>query len=268
MKKFKKLIPAMCMLLISAVMLGSSTFAWFSMNNKVTATGMEVTAKANTQYFIISKSTTFTDNNVSVGFNGKKEVYPVSYLEDAGDVTALNDKIDGTKKYTNTDDAPAIGDWYTANSKEYNISSNKLANVQRIGKDKAAFENTAYFAKYTFYVGLAEKSSDYTGKLTVSVEYAKAPHVSVNAVVVLKGKASSQAADADEIVTNHIFTETEKAKASANNYYLSATTEPESFVEVSVYVYVDGNDSGVIDSNLTALNGAFSIIVEGTGATA
>lgn len=29
---FKKLIPSMAMLLISAMLLGTSTFAWFSMN--------------------------------------------------------------------------------------------------------------------------------------------------------------------------------------------------------------------------------------------
>ena len=42
----KKLIPAICMLLISACMFGTSTFAWFSMNNTVTVSGMEVTAVA------------------------------------------------------------------------------------------------------------------------------------------------------------------------------------------------------------------------------
>lgn len=38
----RKLIPAICMLLIAASMLGASTYAWFSMNTKVTVTGMEV----------------------------------------------------------------------------------------------------------------------------------------------------------------------------------------------------------------------------------
>lgn len=40
MKKFSKLIPAFCMLLISAMLMGTSTFAWFSMNTQVTATGI------------------------------------------------------------------------------------------------------------------------------------------------------------------------------------------------------------------------------------
>ena len=46
MKKFRKLLPALSMLLISALLMGSSTFAWFSMNTTVTATGMHVKAKA------------------------------------------------------------------------------------------------------------------------------------------------------------------------------------------------------------------------------
>lgn len=46
MKTMKKLIPALAMLLVSAVLLGTSTFAWFSMNSQVTATGMKVKAQA------------------------------------------------------------------------------------------------------------------------------------------------------------------------------------------------------------------------------
>ena len=42
----KKLIPALCLLLISAILMGTSTYAWFSMNTQVTATGMQVKAIA------------------------------------------------------------------------------------------------------------------------------------------------------------------------------------------------------------------------------
>lgn len=52
MKKFKKLIPALCMLLVSSVMLGTTTFAWFSMNRTVTATGMAIKAEVSTQLLI------------------------------------------------------------------------------------------------------------------------------------------------------------------------------------------------------------------------
>ena len=45
MKATKKIIPALVMLLVSAVLLSTASYAWFSMNTTVTATGMQVTAK-------------------------------------------------------------------------------------------------------------------------------------------------------------------------------------------------------------------------------
>ncbi|MBO7303924.1 MAG: hypothetical protein J6V09_01710 [Clostridia bacterium] len=44
MKNTRKLIPAVVMLLVSAVLMSTASFAWFSMNQQVTATGMDVTA--------------------------------------------------------------------------------------------------------------------------------------------------------------------------------------------------------------------------------
>ena len=42
----KKLIPAIAMLLVVAAMLGTSTYAWFSMNKTVSATGLTVKARS------------------------------------------------------------------------------------------------------------------------------------------------------------------------------------------------------------------------------
>ena len=44
-KAMRKMIPAVIMLLISAMLVGTSTYAWFSMNKTVTVTGMTVKAK-------------------------------------------------------------------------------------------------------------------------------------------------------------------------------------------------------------------------------
>lgn len=46
MRKSLKLIPALCMLLISAMLVGTSTYAWFTMNKTVTAVGLNVKARA------------------------------------------------------------------------------------------------------------------------------------------------------------------------------------------------------------------------------
>ena len=46
MKKMRRLIPAIAMLLVSAVMLSTASFAWFTLNDEVTASGMQIQAKA------------------------------------------------------------------------------------------------------------------------------------------------------------------------------------------------------------------------------
>ena len=40
----KKLIPALCMLLVAACLMGTSTYAWFAANTQVSASGMQVQA--------------------------------------------------------------------------------------------------------------------------------------------------------------------------------------------------------------------------------
>lgn len=68
MTKFKKIIPALCMLLISAVLMGTSTYAWFSMNTQVSVKGMKVTANSTNLFLQISSSATFTDPATSVDY--------------------------------------------------------------------------------------------------------------------------------------------------------------------------------------------------------
>ena len=71
----KKLIPALCMLLVAAALLGTSTFAWFSINTTVHATGMSVKAAAS-KNLLISKSE-------ASGFSAA-----IDFTED-GEVTSL-----------------------------------------------------------------------------------------------------------------------------------------------------------------------------------
>ena len=60
MKLTRKLIPAFVMLLVSAVLMSTASFAWFSMNETVEATGMKVTADAEF-IFLEIKGTEDTD---------------------------------------------------------------------------------------------------------------------------------------------------------------------------------------------------------------
>lgn len=60
MKMTRKLIPALAMLLVSAIMLSTASFAWFASNNKVTATDMTVTVKTGASFLEISNAETGT----------------------------------------------------------------------------------------------------------------------------------------------------------------------------------------------------------------
>ena len=98
MKKFKKLIPALCMLLVSAVLVGTSTYAWFSMNDKVTVTGLEVKAKTDQVYLLISKDNTEADaiqaeKAITVPFNAQSTLRPAAY-----DAAKATDAVETAKK--------------------------------------------------------------------------------------------------------------------------------------------------------------------------
>ena len=56
MKNTRKLIPAIAMLLVSAVMMSTASFAWFTMNSKVEATGISMTAVAPASLWIAQET--------------------------------------------------------------------------------------------------------------------------------------------------------------------------------------------------------------------
>ncbi len=112
MKKFRKLIPALCMLLVSALFVGTSTYAWFSMNTSVSATNMQVTAKSDNIYLQISQSgQNAYDKTATSTEDTSKVIYPVDYKTlAAGTVTWGNAASDNPAKvkYTERVDLNAI----------------------------------------------------------------------------------------------------------------------------------------------------------------
>ena len=73
MKLTKKLLPALGMLALSTCMMVTSTFAWFSMNEKVTATGMQVTAQGNQVYLQIINPAAATGSAEKSFVNGSAQ---------------------------------------------------------------------------------------------------------------------------------------------------------------------------------------------------
>ena len=95
----KKLIPAMCLLLVSAVLMGTSTFAWFTMNTTVTASGMKVNAVVPKSLVISTEEGGTYSAAVDLGLSTVQSLYPVS-TDDTENwyapLTLLDNKIDPT----------------------------------------------------------------------------------------------------------------------------------------------------------------------------
>ena len=260
MKKFRKLVPAFAMLLVSATVLASTTFAWFSMNNKVTATGMEVTAKANTQYLVIAKTaaeitgkTATTDTlvqgemKVTGGIDDGTTVYPVSKH---GDTALTVGTVDiGANK------------WYTANSNKYDVSGGSTG-TQLTNAKEVDFKAGDYFRCFEFYIGLTQDSTaDFNGDTVASAD--KKLKITASAVTELTtGNVTSAVKAAVKVgdATQEVLLSPE-GTIEIPSFVLKKDTP----VRVQIYLYIDGTDANVKDSNAAKLAGKMGFTLELVG---
>ena len=273
MKKFKKLIPAFCAMLVSAAMLGTSTYAWFSVNKKVEASGMSVTALAETQYFVISNTAgTFETNDENKGqkltlTENTTKVNPISFT--APGITTT------TSGLTNV---PA-NNWYTAQVDTYDglteSGSVKYTSLETVGAAASGEKNTSnvyskteYFVSYTFYVGLAETSSDFSGYL----KFAAGAATNGVKIAGIKVSGTTTASASEEFVAITDYTDADDTAKNqlgytAEQYKLVAKKDatPATYVTVVVYAFIDGTEENIKDSNINTnkIKGSISLVVTG-----
>lgn len=234
MKKFRKLIPALCMLLVSALFVGTSTYAWFSMNDTVTATEMKVTAVTNAKYLLIGDNeenakTAKTDSENAALNNTHKALAPSN--------TALYPAFygDGVEKLGQST-ATTVGHWYTANSNSADSATEDTINVKDITETDSA-NLGKYVAEYKVWLTLSNDSEDYTGNIKVTMNTRNAgTHDSVKALVKVNNTMLTEGTESKA----KVFAATNDS-ADANAVSLSKTTA----VPVSILVFVDGTDDEV-----------------------
>ena len=145
----KKLIPALCMLLVAAALMGTSTFAWFSMNSRVEASGMEVKATVDDSIFIAAVEMT--------GTYGVFESTPGTF----GVAATLTDVNTGGLKPASTK-TPSLtaGNWYqgTAASNDSYVANGDFTalstlegfvDAYRVAMYSTAETATAYLSEVT-----------------------------------------------------------------------------------------------------------------------
>ena len=156
MKSSKKLIPAICLLLISAVLLGTSTYAWFTMNTTVSANGMEVSAVVPKSLVISTEQDGSYSAAVDLGMDEAQKLYPVSTTNAKNwyaPENLLNNNVD-----------PVTGG---ANLTPTDENATKFQTLNNFGadgllKDAGAGEEV-YAVKKTVYVKSAEAGNEVYG---------------------------------------------------------------------------------------------------------
>lgn len=88
--KTKRLVLAVCLLLISATLLGTASFAWFSMNTEVTVDGIEVEAYSDALFLEISEDNSNYDTSITLTTGGKKTLRLVKPLTISSTDTVYN----------------------------------------------------------------------------------------------------------------------------------------------------------------------------------
>lgn len=214
----RQLLAAIAMVLVAAIALGSSTYAWFAANTSVTATGANVTAQTPTT-ILISKtdettgfgSTIAMDNESDMASNGK--VYPVHWTGDTKVAEMLKLTPDGTASVneagkrtgTHADAAFAENGTFTATTVDYFLE--------------------------TFWLSYQGPTANTSTNLSVKVEWANTP------TTVLAGAVHAVFVDANgTIIVDYDMTDAGNEK--------DFVTLPNSTTgtEYKVYLIVDGED--------------------------
>ncbi len=235
----RKLLGAVGMLTVSAAMLVSSTFAWFSMNKKVTAQTMSITAKADATYLLINESSELATirsdalSTVTFSEGNTKEVYPAAL------VAGNNPSADTTAANWYYAEGTAFDDGTLKSGTKVMFSETKksVANETALTVDDTKPFETRVLKK-TVYLALAENSQNATDlTATASIEtdgIAGKP----TRVVIATSDAYKE------------FSTTDNAAVT-----LKDTITNTEVVKVDIYVYYNGDVAEIKTSNMKDIVG-------------
>ena len=273
--KFKRLIPALAMLLVSAILLGTSTFAWFSMNREVTATGMQITAKSDSVFLLIGSGDNDTAGEIQTAGtittaltvdSTAAQVYPSAHdtvtntsEATATNVSKLNHYADDAQNPTETITIDAYNalpaadqsNWVAVNADGtvwyYRIADAVTASASTKQYNYLATVDSSYVIHKTCYITLAAGSNDATNL--------KVTNMAITGNGTATGSNQTIAPVKVLITTSEAAIELDSTTTSSNTA-LAATVTDDDVVQVDIFIYYNGNDNAVYTNNVANLNGA------------
>lgn len=248
----RQLLAAIAMVLVAAIALGSSTYAWFASNNKVTADGLKINAQAEGNLLLIGeKNLDAKKTSVSVVLSGTegKSLFPTHPVAAAG----TGATAEGT----------TIAQWNHRYSLAYDeaISSTATDEVDGTTVDSRKLAN--YVLKKELVIGLdTTNSSAACGAVTVSkvtIEGASADFLPCARVAITDkdGKLVGVYAPGNKYVST--FNEqtaadelTDMPTAGHGEIISALSASGTSSTTITVFVYFDGRDAACNSKNFNA----------------
>ena len=287
----KKLIPAAGSLMVSAVMLATSTYAWFTMNKEVTVQNLAVQAKAEgglliseTQGYTASDVWDDSANTTAEGAGAKVALYPTSTANTSAWYHATSKTATDAANATSGNASANKSDGYT----ELTLTSNQLqaaaagANGKKdvyyvdSGTEGYDADDAKYYLKYTYYLktstegttSLGLNSGDQNVNISVvnvtcnsvSTELNKALRVGIEIggkfyiFAPVSGATGNYYVNASSTATTAI-----DSSASTHNAPMTIATGLSSLpgnkangTPVYVYMWYEGEDANCKSDNITA----------------
>jgi len=249
----KKVISAAGMLAVSASMLATSTYAWFSMNKTVTATGMQVTAKSNNTFLLINtgdndeadeiQTAGLTTIPVATISDTEAQVYP-SKPKESTEIGEGKRFTTGTP-VTNATTAATAANWYTAQNNNPGDSNDSVKNITSLNTTaNDPFEFSQYVIKRTVYLTLAD-GSNAAHLLTVTPSITDADTNDtpddISAVKVLVATGD-----------NYVILDSSMTTAQSLST-VDFTITDQTSIPVDIYLYYDGEEAAVYTNNIADL---------------
>ncbi len=238
MKKMRKIIPALAMLLISAVMMSTASFAWFSMSQTAGVSGMQVNAMAGGALLV---------DDTNIGFiGGSSHAFTA---ENAGvNLDAIT--YDATNGYN-----------YASKKADVNPDTGALG---ADGDVAAVPSATGYYVDYIVY--LAADSCYTTSALTATVAFdgvgaandtLKATTVDFYYAVLPVEKDATAAVKPDAIGTDA----TEKWEFSARQTVNATMTADDLTVTLASNLQIPAKNGVAVDTTSGEANGAIAVLM-------
>ena len=261
MKKYYRSVSNVAMVLVAAIALGSSTYAWFVSNTKVDATTTNISAQSNSAYLVIEAGSATTTNSKTSATSketttgGDTALYPAQW----------KNNFDASGNSANQN---GVYQFESAYASDPNDAKEQSGTRFKIG-DPATAVDADYALLNTFYVGSGTYDGEFKN-LTVSnmtvtetgtdglktgmrlLIMAYAPSKGEGGTVTYGTTATSW------VVAKYNDSQTAAIESQSDGktdgiVYAPQFGKTEGDVKVEVYAYYDGEDGNVKTTNLVNL---------------